>query len=98
MLTCYHPLRSVNQGANLPASQARPPSVAVSCVSCDLRQVSREQGNVGGGLLAVCAVWAGCRAATALLCWLVLPGGVQLVAALSCGVAVGAGATGGSSE
>lgn len=42
-------------------------------MSCDLGEVSREQGKCvfvgwrGGGLLAV---WAGRRAATALLCWL----------------------------
>lgn len=52
--------------------------------------------NVGGqGLLAV---WAGRRAATALLCWLALTRRCAAVAALSCGVAVGAGATGSSSE
>lgn len=63
------------------------------CVSCDLRQVSEEKGKRGGG--AFWRFWAGRREATALLCWLAITRRCAAVAALSCGVVEGTGATGG---
>lgn len=64
-------------------------------MSCDLRQVSREQGKRGRRVVGIVG-GASCTDCAAVLACVTRR--CAAVAALSCGVAVGAGATGGSSE